>query len=421
MKSLTQSSLLVALALLAIAVPSHGQVAVRGDTVYTMEGAPLSPGVVLIRDGKIESVGAPSAVQVPEGFELLEAKVVTPGLVDVHSTVGLSGIYNSSTGQVRDQDQLDKTNAIQPELRALDAFDPQEPLVEYVRQFGVTTVHTGHGPGALVSGQTLIAKTRGRTVDEAVIVPGKMIAMTLGPSVAQNFKSPGTSSKGAALIRQAFLGAKEYADKLAEASSEDEDGDEPDDEDAKKAKAPDRDLGKDVLAAVLRGETKALITAQTAAEIATALRLKRELGFDLVLDGAAEAYLLLDEIREAGVPVLLHPLMARIPNQSFETAAKLRDAGIPFAIQTGFESYVPKSRVLLFEAAIAAANGLTPEQALAAITLDPARILDIDDRVGSLAPGKDGDVVLFAGDPFEYTTQVCGVIIEGEVLSRDCY
>ena len=107
-----------------------------------------------------------------------------------------------------------------------------------------------------------------------------------------------------------------------------------------------------------------------------------------MLDGAAESYLLLDEIREAGVPVLLHPPMSRVRNGSWETAASLADAGIPFAIQTGFEGYVPKTRVLLWEAAIAAANGLGMERALEAVTLSPARILGIDDRVGSVEVGK---------------------------------
>ena len=171
---------------------------------------------------------------------------------------------------------------------------------------------------------------------------------------------------------------------------------------------------------MLSGELSLLVTANTVAEMASALRLQQEFGFDLVLDSAAESYLLLDEIREAGVPVLLHPTMSRVRNGSYETAATLADAGIPFAIQTGFEGYVPKTRVLLWEAAIAAANGLGMERALEAITLSPARILGIDDRVGSIEVGKDADLALFDGDPFEYTSHICGVIIESEVMSTEC-
>jgi imidazolonepropionase-like amidohydrolase len=405
------------IALAVAPAAAWAQVAVRGAIVHTMAGDAIPDGVVVIRDGKIVEIGPAARVAVPAGFEVLEAAVVTPGLVDARSTVGLAGALNSDSGRVRDQDQLEKSDPVQPELRAIDAYDARETLVEYVRGFGVTTLHTGHGPGATISGQTLIAKTRGETVDEAVVVSGAAVAITLG-SVDESFKSPGTRSKNVALLRQAFVEAQQYEEKRRkgeEAQSAGGGG-----EGEKAPKPPDRNLRSEVLAAVLRGEVKALVTADSATDIAVALRLERELGFDMILDSAAEAYLLLDEIRAAGVPVFLHPPMARKENGSFETAAKLAAAGIPFAIQTGFESYVPKSRVLVFEAAIAAANGLSFEQALAAVTREPARILGIDDRVGTLEPGKDGDLVLFSGDPFEYTTQVCGVIIEGEVVSREC-
>jgi imidazolonepropionase-like amidohydrolase len=167
-----------------------------------------------------------------------------------------------------------------------------------------------------------------------------------------------------------------------------------------------------------------MITAQRATEILAALRLQREFGFRMILDGAAEAYLVADEVRAAGVPVILHPTMARhggtLENATLESAKLLRDAGIAVALQSGFEGYVPKTRVVLFEAAMAAAYGLTFEQALATITVDAARILGIDDRVGSLQPGHHGDLVLFDGDPFEYMSKVCAVIIEGDVVREGC-
>ena len=343
-------------------------------------------------------------------MEVLEAAVATPGLVDAHSVVGLAGALNSNAGQVRDQDQLDRTAPIQPELRAVDAYDATETLVEWVRSYGVTTLHTGHGPGALISGQTMIVKTRGRNVDEATVVPARMLAATLGRSVASNFDSPGTAAKGVAMLRGALIEAQAYRDRAQRAAAGGADAPEP----------PSRDLANEALARALDGELALLVTANTAPEIAAALRLQREFGFDLVLDGAAEAYLLLDEIRAAGAPVVLHAPMSRVRNGSFETAARLAEAGIPFAIQTGFEDYVPKTRVLLWEAAIAAANGLGREPALEAVTLGAARILGVDGRVGSIEVGKDADLVLFDGDPFEYTTHVCGVIIESEVQSREC-
>ncbi|MEQ8715892.1 MAG: amidohydrolase family protein, partial [Cyclobacteriaceae bacterium] len=147
----------------------------------------------------------------------------------------------------------------------------------------------------------------------------------------------------------------------------------------------------------------------------------------LVLDGAAEAYMMIDEIKASGAEIILHPTNMRIygsgpeyANGSMETAGKLHEAGIPVVIQSGFEQYVPKTRVVLYEAALAAANGLPFEEALKAITINAAKVLEVDDRVGSLTVGKDGDVVIYDGDPFEYVTHVCTVIIDGEVTHSEC-
>ena len=441
MKRLGTTLLLVAVAALAGVAggPAAAQVAVRAETLHTVSGAPIQDAVVIAgADGKIEWVGPAADANIPDGVEVLEAAVVTPGLVDPHSVVGLSGALNSNVGPVRDQDQLERSSPIQPDLRAIDAYDANETLVEWVRSYGVTTLHTGHGPGALISGQTMIAKTRGRNVDEATLVPARMLASTLGNAVSSNFQSPGTSSKGVAMLRSALIGAQAYLEQVRKAedpgnagilpasespgAEQSGDAESSDDEgDTKPApQPPPRDLAKEALGQVLDGELSLLITANTVPEIAAALRLQHEFGFDLVLDGAAESYLLLDEIREAGVPVVLHPTMSRVRNGSYETASRLADAGIPFALQTGFEGYVPKTRVLLWEAAIAAANGLGQGRALEAITLSPARILGIDDRVGSIEVGKDADLALFDGDPFEYTSHICGVIIESEVMSTEC-
>ena len=186
----------------------EAQIAVRGETVYTMAGAPIQDGVVLIgRNGKIERVGRASEVRIPDGYRVFTGKVVTPGLIDAHSVVGLAGYLN----QEHDQDQLERSNAIQPELRAIDAYNARERLVEWLREHGVTTIHTGHGPGAVMSGQTMIAKTRGNTVDEAVVKPVAMVAMTIGPEVARNFNNrPGTTPKAIAMMRAEFLKAQDY-------------------------------------------------------------------------------------------------------------------------------------------------------------------------------------------------------------------
>ena len=150
-------------------------------------------------------------------------------------------------------------------------------------------------------------------------------------------------------------------------------------------------------------------------------RQSQEFHLKVVLDGVAEAGLVLPEIKASGYPVILHPTMYRsdgeTENLSMITATKLRDASIPFALQSGFEGYVPKTRVILFEAEIAAANGLSFEDALASITNSAAKIIGVWDRVGSLDAGKDADIALYDGDPFEYTTHCIGVVVDGQVFS----
>lgn len=383
---------------------ANAQVAVRGQTVYTLTGPPITDGVVLIQGSRIETVGSGATTTVPAGYKLLTARVVTPGLIDAHSTVGVSGILN----QKQDQDQLDKSAPIQPELRAVDSYNSLDPLVEWVRNLGVTTLHTGHGPGALISGQTLVVKTWPQNLDQALLAPEATFACALGPDSlsAAKDKAPATIANSMALLRAELVKAVDYQKKLAKTDPE---------------KRPARDLHLEALVRALEGKQPMLFTVQRHQDILSVLRLAHEFGLKVVLDGVADAPLVLKEIQESGFPVLLHPTMTRpsadLENASMGTAAKLQAAGVLFALQSGFEPYVPKTRVVLFEAALAAANGLTFEQALASITINPARILGISDRVGTLAPGKDADLALFDGDPFEYTSHCTGTVVSGVVVS----
>jgi imidazolonepropionase-like amidohydrolase len=391
-------------AALTLAAPAAAQVAIKAATIHTMAGPPITDGVVLIgANGKIERVGKAADVQIPAGYRTLTASVATPGLVDAHTVVGLAGALNIPA----DQMQLDLSAAIQPELRAIDAYNAREVLVEWLRVHGVTTINTGHAPGALVSGQTMIVKTVGNEVEDATIVPVAMVACTLGnEGLGSPGKSPGTRSKAVAMLREELLKAKDYVAKM----------NGPED------KRPSRDLRLEVLGKVLTKELPLLVTAQRALDIMAALRVAKEFDLRIVLDGAADAYLVLDQIKAAKVPVIVHPTMFRAggdtENLSMETPATLKKAGVLTALQSGYETYVPKTRVVLFEAALAAANGLSFEDALSLITIDAARVLGVEKRVGSLEAGKDGDVALFDGDPFEYVTHVTGVVINGKVVSE---
>lgn len=437
-------------------------IAVRAETLYTMAGQTIRDGIVLIRDGKIERVGAASDVRIPNGYRTIRTRVATPGLIDAHSVVGLAGYLN----QPHDQDQVERSAAMQPELRALDAYNAREELVIWLREHGVTTIHTGHGPGALISGGTMIAKTTGDTADEAVIVADSMIAVTLGPDAyAAAGRAPGTRAKEIALLRQELIRAQEFVAKASRAAGASPATTTPNTagspDPATAAPAPNeqvgargttdtttpigrpaettagaqqtsapaggkdetRDLRREAMARVIRRDLPLLITAHRVQDILSALRLAQEFNIRIVLDGAAESYLVTEEIKRAGVPVIIHPTMYRATgeteNLSMETAGALRRAGIPVALQSGFENYVPKTRVVLFEAALAAANGLQPAEALGLITIDAARLLGISNRVGSLETGKDADLALFDGDPLEYTTRVRGVIINGQVVSEE--
>jgi imidazolonepropionase-like amidohydrolase len=384
-------------ALLCAAALAPAQVAIIGETVHTMAGPPIRNGVVLTGpDGKIERVAAAAQINVPAGYKTIRAKVVTPGLIDAHTVVGFTGYLN----QPHDQEQVERSAPEQPELRALDGYDARERLIEWVRGFGVTTMHTGHGPGTLISGQTMIVKTVGENVNQALVTPQAMVAATLGNGARDGGgKAPGSRAKMLAMLRADLIKAQEYTRKKPET----------------------RDLRSETLADVVGGKLPLLITVHKAGDILSAIRLGKEFNVKVVLDGAADAHLVLDEIKASGYPVILHPTMARsfdeTQNLSRETAAKLKAKGIEFAMQSGFEGYVPKTRVVLFEAGVAAANGLSFDDALASITISAARLLGIDSRTGSLEAGKDADLAMYDGDPFEYTSHCTGVLVNGKLVA----
>lgn len=416
--------LTIVVASLILSLSSHALLAetiliVQAKKILTAAGKTIEDGTVVCVDGKIKAVGKTAEMNIPVDAKILKCEIVMPGMVDVRTCVGLSGILNIK----QDSDQLESSSPLQPELRAIDAYNPREELVEYIRSFGVTTVHTGHAPGELISGQTLIAKTIGNTVEESLLIDGRAIAATLGEgSTKAGKQSPGTRGKQMAMLRALLIEAQEYKSKLAKQTEAKPDKEKDTNKD-KPSEPISRNLKLEALVDVLAGKKALMITADRAQDIASAIRLANEFKIKLWLDSAADAHLMIPEIKAAAIAVLLHPSMARASgakeNLSFQTAAKLHAAGIPFAIQGGFEAYVPKVRVILFEAAVAAAHGLSFEAAIESITISPAKILGIQDRVGSIEVGKDADLALFDGDPFEYTTHCVGVVINGQLVSKE--
>ncbi len=381
-----------------------GDLVILADTVHTAgPRGVLRDAAILLRDGRISRISSREDLRLPEDIEVLRAEVVTPGLVDARTTVGLSGALNIPA----DQDHDETTGASQAQLRAIDSYNPREAMLDTVRRYGVTTIHATPGDANLIAGQGAILKTAGDTVAEAVLKPVASMLFNLGEepksAYAADRKAPATRMASAAIIRQALLDARHYARHGSD--------------DGK------TDLALAALADVVESRLPALFTAHREDDIATALRIAQEFELKAWIQYATEGYLMRRQLREAGVPIILGPTMQRLDgiqtlNASLENAALLHSAGVPIAFSTGHEDYVPKTRILLFEMTVAVANGLPAVDAIEAATINPARLLGVDERVGSLEPGKDADLVLFDGDPFEYTSHVRAVIIDGNIVHR---
>jgi imidazolonepropionase-like amidohydrolase len=410
-------SSLVRLAALAFSSSLGAQnVALVAEHLYTMDAGPQGgPGMVLIRDGKIDDVRQGANLQPPEGFQVIRGAYITPGLIDTDTTTGVSGAYNIPA----DQDQDESTDPNTADVNVRDSLNPEDLLYQYVNTFGVTTLQVAPGPRNPIAGRAGIFKTAGpqspfRTVDQLTVRLNSGMVFNLGDTPKETYgkshKAPVTRMKTAEMIRDALIQARQYQEKWDKWKQEGSD----------LSKQPAIEPKTAALADVVSGKTPAIFNAYRADDIDTAIRLGTEFHLKYMLASVTEGYLIRDRIKQAGVPCLVGAVMQpfeslETSNATYENAALLQQAGIPISIMTGYEAYVPKSRVLLFEAAVAAANGLGVESALRAITLSPAKILGIDDRVGSLSKGKDADAVVFDGDPFEYTSHVQQVLVQGAV------
>lgn len=402
-----RAALFFALLVVALAnvTASAQPLVIHVQQLRTGTGETVPNARVVIESGRITAVGSAGTVRLPAGARELSGWVATPGFIDAHTSAGLSGLRNVAA--VLDQDE--QTDPNQSALRAIDAFDPRDPLLRFLLEHGVTTLQTGPGPANAIGGQAGIFRTHGRSADEMVVrFPSAMI-FNLGEipkATYRETRGSATRMGTAALIRAQLLAGRHYAEQTNGLF-----GGGPD----------EPDLGLEAMGRVAAGRLPALFSARRADDILTALRITREFALKAAIGDATEAYLVLPELRQAAVPVFVGPVMERVStpeteNASYENAAMLVEAGIPIALRSGFESYVPKNRVLLFEAAIAAANGLGSEAALRAITLAPAELLGIADDYGSIETGKVADLVLFDGDPFEYTSHVTAVVAGGAVV-----
>jgi len=378
--------------------------AILAGRIHTVSGDTITGGVILVQDGKIKQVGTQADIKVPANLPVLTAAVVTPGLIDTHTSVGVSGLLNMPKAD-QDQDELSGPN--QADLRVLDSFNPNEPLLEWVRENGVTIVHAMPGRANVIAGQTGIFRTYGTTAEQMALKFPAGILVNLGeiPKAAYPGKLPTTRMGTANLVRGAFADAQSYAKKRSAAED----------------KKPAPNLKHEALEPALKGAIPVFFSAHRADDLLTALRLAQEFKLKPVLSLATEGYLIADKIAADKVPVIVHPTMQRPStletfNAHLGNAAALADHKISMTIGTAFEGYVPKQRVLRYEAAMAAVNGLGFDRALKSITLDAAKLLGIDDRFGSIEAGKTADLVLYDGDPFEHATHVTHTVVDGRVI-----
>jgi len=379
--------------------------AVVGGRVVPVEAEPVDGGTVLLDAGKIVAIEGPG-YQVPDGAEVIDAadKWVLPGFIDAHAHVGVHEEAEGWAGQ----DTNEMTKPVTAFVRALDAINPADEGFRDAIGGGVLAVNVNPGSGNPIGGQTVAIKCWGRTVDEMVLREPAGLKSALGENPKRVYgekkETPSTRLGTAAVIREAFVQAANYQAKLAAA----EDG-----------KPVDRDLNLEALGRVLRREIPWRQHCHRADDIATAIRISQEFGYRLVIDHGTEAHLLADLIAELSIPVIIGPLLTsrskvELRNRSLANPGRLVAAGVTIAITT--DHPVVPIHFLIHQATLAVKEGLDPDTALRALTINPARILGVDDRIGSLAPGKDASLVIWSGDPLDVMSRAERAVLDGREI-----
>lgn len=378
---------------------------VFGGDIFVGDGSLLRRGWLRVEDGKIAALGQGEP---PRGDEMLDATglLVLPGFVDCHTHLGM---WEDSLGFEGDDGNED-TDPCTPHLRAIDAVNPMERCFSEALAAGVTTVLTGPGSSNPIGGQFSALKTAGHAVDRMVVRELAGIKFALGENPKTSFharsQSPVTRMATAALIREQLSKAQRYRDDCR-AAEEDEELDK-----------PEFDARCEALLPLLAGECKAFFHAHRADDVFTALRIAKEFGLDAVIVHGTEGHLVAEELAEAGAKVIWGPMLCSRtkPELAAYTPAapgKLSAAGIPVALCTDHPEL--PVQYLALSAALAAAEGMERTAALRAITAVPAEICGLADRVGSLAVGRDADLLLFAGAPLAVEAKPLVVMVDGKI------
>ncbi len=384
---------------------------IKNANLLGMADQNYEPADILIEDKKITAIGAPGSL-VPPGAKVIDAagRFVTPGIVDAHCHIGL---FEEAIG-FEGADGNEMTNPIFPELRAIDAVKPQDVAFREALEAGVTTVSTGPGSGNVIGGTFCIMKTKGQTIDDMVLVPESAMKMALGenPKRVYNGKgqTPTTRMGSAALMRDALIKAREYKAKQDKYALDVQT--KPD------AVKPEFNLKWESLARVFDG-LPVKIHAHQQDDIVTAIRIIEEFGLKATIEHATEGHLIVDYLNRHHQRVIIGPTLGskskyELRNKTFGAAKILKDGGVSFAIMT--DHPVIHLANALTQVGIFVREGLDELSALRAVTIEAAKIIGVADRVGSIEPGKDADIVIWNGHPLHYLTKTACVIVDGEIV-----
>jgi imidazolonepropionase-like amidohydrolase len=387
--------------------------AIVGGRVVTIDAGVIDGGTVVFNDGVIAAVGG-RETSVPAGAEVLEAegKWVLPGFIDAHTHLGVHEEGDGWAGH----DTNELTDPVTAHVRALDAINPADLGFRDAIEGGVLAVNVNPGSGNPIGGLTVAMRCFGRVVDEMVLRQPSGCKSALGENPKRVYEekkqTPSTRLGTAAIIREAFTKARDYEAARAAASG------------AVDSKTPDVDLKMESLAMVLRGEIPWRQHCHRADDIATAMRIADEFGYQLVIDHGTEAHLVADRLAARHVPVIIGPLFTsrskvELRNRSLRNPGRLAAAGVTIALTT--DHPVVPIHFLVHEATLAVKEGLDPDVALEALTINPARILGIDDRLGSIAIGKAADVCVWSGDPLDVMQRVEHAFVAGREIYRYDY
>lgn len=394
---------------------------IRGGTIITPDKV-IEEGSVLISEGKIAQVGKDIAV--PAGAKVVQAegKFIIPGMIDAHCH---TGVFADGVGWEK-SDGNEMTDPITPHLRAIDAIHPDDMAFKDLREAGVTTINTGPGSANVIGGQTAVIKTWGKTVDEMLVCAPVAMKMALGENPKRVYgeqkKTPSTRMGNAGVLREWLMKAQDYQQKreryeqqLADYTANKGNGKEPE--------PPERDLRLQALGQVLKREIPAHVHAHRADDMLTALRIAAEFDFRVIFIHATEGYKVAGILAEEGIPCVVGPILFsrtkyELRGMNPKNPAILSEAGVKVAIQTDQMSAV---KYILFDAALAVREGMDEQEAIKAITIYPAEILGIANRVGSLEEGKDADIVIMSGPPLDVKdSRVERVFIAGrQIYNRE--